>query len=105
MSRHPLAKESLDSLPIAGVDGTLVGRMRGAAVERNVRAKTGTIRYVNSLSGCVTTATGERLVFSLMLSNYTPLAGAPSARADLDTIAIMLAESGRAGKSATTSQK
>jgi serine-type D-Ala-D-Ala carboxypeptidase/endopeptidase (penicillin-binding protein 4) len=92
MSRHRHAQEFLDSLPIAGVDGTLASRMKGTAAGRNVRAKTGTIRYVNSLSGYVTTAAGRQLAFSLMLNNYTPPDGAPSARADLDTIAVMLAE-------------
>jgi D-alanyl-D-alanine carboxypeptidase/D-alanyl-D-alanine-endopeptidase (penicillin-binding protein 4) len=54
----------------------------------NVRAKTGTLRYVNTLSGYVTTKAGENLVFSLMLNNYD----GESARAALDTIAVMLAE-------------
>jgi D-alanyl-D-alanine carboxypeptidase/D-alanyl-D-alanine-endopeptidase (penicillin-binding protein 4) len=92
MSRHRHAREFLASLPVAGVDGTLAARMKGTAAERNVRAKTGTIRYVNSLSGHVTTAAGERLVFSLMLNNYAPPENAPTARADLDAVAVMLAE-------------
>ena len=54
---------------------------------KNVRAKTGSLRYVNTLSGYVTTAAGERLAFSLMLNNY----GGTTARADLDAIAVQLA--------------
>src|SRR2546422_7378445 len=37
----------------------------GTAGEKNVRAKTGTIGHVHSLSGYVTTAAGEHLAFSL----------------------------------------
>ena len=94
MDRHPAAQEFKDALPIAGVDGTLAGRMKGTAAAGNVRAKTGTIRYVNSLSGYVTAAGGECLAFSILLNNYSPPDGAPSARSDLDHIAVMLAELG-----------
>jgi D-alanyl-D-alanine carboxypeptidase/D-alanyl-D-alanine-endopeptidase (penicillin-binding protein 4) len=96
MSRHKCADVYSNSLPIAGVDGTLRGRMKGTAAAGNVRAKTGTLRWANSLSGYVTTAAGERLLFSIML-NRDP---EPSrvARADVDTIAVMLAEfNGRVG--------
>lgn len=41
------------SLPIAGVDGTLKNRMKGTAAENALRAKTGTLRGVYNLSGFV----------------------------------------------------
>lgn len=59
------------SLPIAGIDGTLRNRMRGTRAEMNVHAKTGTIGYVSSLSGYVTSADGEMFVFSLMANHFT----------------------------------
>lgn len=92
MHRHPQAEAFLAALPVAGVDGTLADRMKGTAAAQNVRAKTGTIRYVNALSGYVTTAAGERLAFALTLNNYLPPDDAPSARADLDAIAVLVAE-------------
>ncbi|HEV2691699.1 MAG TPA: D-alanyl-D-alanine carboxypeptidase/D-alanyl-D-alanine-endopeptidase [Verrucomicrobiae bacterium] len=87
-------KESEDyqaALPIAGVDGTLRRRMKNTAAYENVHAKTGTLHWVNSLSGFVTTAAGEKLVFSLMLNRYD----APENRKrtdELDDIAVMLAQ-------------
>ena len=43
MDRHPHAAAFRDSLPIAGVDGTLDKRMRGTPAEKRVLAKTGTL--------------------------------------------------------------
>jgi D-alanyl-D-alanine carboxypeptidase/D-alanyl-D-alanine-endopeptidase (penicillin-binding protein 4) len=57
-------------LPIAGVDGTLKYRMRGTKAEGNVRAKTGTISNVRGLSGYVTTAAGEEIVFSFLINGH-----------------------------------
>ncbi len=56
----------LPSLPVAGEDGTLRKRMRGSAAQGNVRAKTGTVEGVSTLSGYLTTATGNLLCFSIM---------------------------------------
>jgi D-alanyl-D-alanine carboxypeptidase/D-alanyl-D-alanine-endopeptidase (penicillin-binding protein 4) len=92
MRHHKRAEVYLNALPIAGVDGTLRNRMRGTAAANNVRAKTGTLRWANSLSGHVTTAAGERLLFSIMLNRYQNSEPNRSARADVDAIAIMLAE-------------
>ncbi len=60
-----------EALPVAGVDGTLEARLRGTAAERNVRAKTGSIANVRTLSGYVTTVDGERLLFVLMANHFT----------------------------------
>ena len=89
MSKHKYFAQFRDALPIAGVDGTLSSRMRGTPAEKNVRAKTGSLSSVASLSGYVTTAAGERLVFSMMLNNY-PDAGLVR-RDSIDAIAILLA--------------
>lgn len=96
MATHRETEAFLASLPVAGVDGTLAKRMKGTAAEKNVRAKTGGLRWAATLSGHVTTAAGERLVFSLMLNRHRGTTERP-ARAEIDEIAVMLAEF--AGKS------
>jgi len=71
MRRHPSGPYFYDSLPIAGVDGTIKKRMKGTAAEGNVRAKTGYIGRVRALSGYVTTQDGEELAFAMIANNYT----------------------------------
>jgi D-alanyl-D-alanine carboxypeptidase/D-alanyl-D-alanine-endopeptidase (penicillin-binding protein 4) len=58
------------SLPIAGRDGTLSNRMKGTPAEGNARAKTGSMTNVRALSGYVTAADGEPLVFSILANNF-----------------------------------
>lgn len=58
-----------NALPIAGVDGTLSRRMRGTAAENNIRAKTGSVTGISSLSGYVTARNGHQLIFSIMNQN------------------------------------
>jgi len=79
-----------ESLPIAGVDGTIRTRMRGTPAESNVHAKTGTLSMVRSLSGYVRTADGRLLEFSMLCNNWT----VPQASVDTvaDAIAVSLAQ-------------
>jgi serine-type D-Ala-D-Ala carboxypeptidase/endopeptidase (penicillin-binding protein 4) len=104
MNKHKWADVYRNALPIAGVDGTLERRMKGSSAAGNVRAKTGSLRYVFTLSGYVTSAAGERLGFSIMLNNYynaersaalkEPSQASrpvPTPREDIDAIAVMLA--------------
>ncbi len=58
------------SLPVAGLDGTLSGRMRKTPAQGNVRGKTGFIGSVRSLSGYLKTADKEPLAFVFILNNY-----------------------------------
>jgi D-alanyl-D-alanine carboxypeptidase/D-alanyl-D-alanine-endopeptidase (penicillin-binding protein 4) len=70
MTHHTHAKVFRESLAIAGVDGTLRNRFKGTPAENNVRAKTGSLNSAASLSGYLTTAAGENLVFSIIVNNY-----------------------------------
>ncbi|MBP3567194.1 MAG: D-alanyl-D-alanine carboxypeptidase/D-alanyl-D-alanine-endopeptidase [Paraprevotella sp.] len=55
-----------ESLPIAGVDGTLKKRMKDTPAHYNVRAKTGTLTGVYSLAGYATAANGHHLAFCII---------------------------------------
>lgn len=88
MDRHRHAAAFRDSLPVAGVDGTLEHRMRGTPAQGRVAAKTGTIRHVNALDGYVTTRSGERLAFAIVVNHHT---GEPrDATAAIDQIVNVL---------------
>lgn len=82
----------LNSLPIAGLEerfvgGTLRGRMTGTAAEGNVKAKTGTLNGVTSLSGYVETKDDETLIFSVIINNHLD----ETTYEVLDQIAVILA--------------
>ena len=89
MHGHKDSQVFIDSLPVAGVDGTLKKRMKGTAAEGNVRAKTGYIGAVRALSGYVTTKSGEPLVFSILMNNH--LCRSSEADTAIDTIIVFLA--------------
>lgn len=60
----------LRSLPVAGLDGTLNDRLRDPPYRGAVRAKTGYIRGVSSLSGLAWTRSGRVLAFSILISDF-----------------------------------
>lgn len=80
------------SLPAAGVDGTLSARFRGLGDASAIRAKTGSVRHVAALSGYATQKTG-RLAFSIVANHAT--APAQEIRAAIDRIGMAILESSR----------
>ena len=89
-ARQPWGKDFLSTLPVAGVDGTLEGRMTGTAASGMIEAKTGEIEHVRALSGYATTLRGESLVFAIFYNN-NPQHG-PGTTAPVDAIATALVE-------------
>ncbi|MDQ2890828.1 MAG: D-alanyl-D-alanine carboxypeptidase/D-alanyl-D-alanine-endopeptidase [Gemmatimonadota bacterium] len=71
MSESPTFAIFYDALPIAAVDGTIAHRMAGTPAANNVHAKTGSLHWVRSLSGYVTDADGQRLIFSVLANKWT----------------------------------
>lgn len=71
MDRHALSTAFRDSLPVAGVDGTLERRLKGTAAEGRAFAKTGTLRQSNALAGYVHAKSGARFVFSIVVNHHT----------------------------------
>ncbi len=66
--KFSFAPEFLTSMPIGGRDGTLRKRFKGENVF--VRAKTGTMTSVSSLSGYLETESGRKLAFSIIINNF-----------------------------------
>ena len=90
--RFPLMVEFVGALPVAGRDGTIRWRMEGTAAEGHLRAKTGTLEGVTSLSGYVETRSGEHLAFAVLVNDGGGL-GAAAVRA-VDDLGSALASAG-----------
>jgi serine-type D-Ala-D-Ala carboxypeptidase/endopeptidase (penicillin-binding protein 4) len=58
-----------NSLPVAGVDGTLEDRMRTTIAAGRIHAKTGSVEHVRTRSGYAETPGGRRLIFSFLSNN------------------------------------
>ncbi|MDX6497790.1 MAG: hypothetical protein QOG23_1050 [Blastocatellia bacterium] len=89
ISRTNSATAFRDSLPIAGRDGTLRGRLPRAA--GRVFAKTGTLTYDHSLSGYAVRPDGEVLAFSIFCNDASEKANPVRI---IDQIATLIAEPG-----------
>ncbi len=74
----------LAALPTSAYDGTLRTRMRETPLAGRVQAKTGTISNMRALSGFLTTDSGERIVFSIIVNHFT------AANAQIDAVAERL---------------
>jgi serine-type D-Ala-D-Ala carboxypeptidase/endopeptidase (penicillin-binding protein 4) len=90
MARHEHGRVFEDSLGIAGIDGTLERRMKETRVAGNLRAKTGTLSYVNALSGYMKTRGGVSLVVSFMGNNH--VGPGREVTSVMDRICVLLAD-------------
>jgi serine-type D-Ala-D-Ala carboxypeptidase/endopeptidase (penicillin-binding protein 4) len=75
MDRHPHAAVFRDSLPVAGVDGTLKRRLSAPRTRAHIQAKTGTLRHTSALAGYAAPPRGERLAFAILVNNATATGG------------------------------
>jgi D-alanyl-D-alanine carboxypeptidase/D-alanyl-D-alanine-endopeptidase (penicillin-binding protein 4) len=57
------------SLPVAGIDGSLQDRMKATVAAGRIHAKTGSVEHVRTLSGFAETPSGRRLIFSFLSNN------------------------------------
>lgn len=60
------------SLPIGGEDGSLRARFPEAPLKDHVFAKTGTLGEARALSGYIDCASGQTLIFSVIVNAHTP---------------------------------
>jgi D-alanyl-D-alanine carboxypeptidase/D-alanyl-D-alanine-endopeptidase (penicillin-binding protein 4) len=81
-----------DTLPVAGVDGTLASHFRNSPLKGKLWAKTGTLNEVNALSGYLTAASGKTLAFSILVNGRRPGSDAEGQAVERIAEAIAAAE-------------
>jgi len=67
---QPWGDSFRDTLPVAGVDGSLADRFKNGNLQGRVRGKTGSLGGVKTLSGYATTDRGEPVAFAIMSNNF-----------------------------------
>ena len=103
MTTTPSFDVFLDSLPVAGVDGTLADRFKAKRLKGRIHAKTGTLEGVNALSGYMDLPSGKRLAFCIIGDSH-PLEETP-AEATLDQIATTVYDWFSRGKTAAPNSR
>ena len=80
----------MSMLPIAGVDGTLASRFQDHAEAQTIRAKTGSLSHIRSMSGYAKTSRYGPVAFSFLVNNFA----APTVEVSrfLDRIGLVLLE-------------
>ncbi|HEY3628677.1 MAG TPA: D-alanyl-D-alanine carboxypeptidase/D-alanyl-D-alanine-endopeptidase [Terracidiphilus sp.] len=81
-----------DTLPVAGVDGTLNGRFKNSPLKGKLWGKTGTHNENDALSGYLTGASGRTVAFSIMVNGHRPGSHAEAQAIDRICEAIAAAE-------------
>lgn len=80
-----------NQLPIAGQTGTMKTMCRNSSAENNVRAKSGSMNRIRSFTGYVTTKSGAKLAFSMIVNNYS--CSGYAMKKKLENLMIAMAES------------
>jgi D-alanyl-D-alanine carboxypeptidase/D-alanyl-D-alanine-endopeptidase (penicillin-binding protein 4) len=88
-SHQPWGAAWRETLPIAGVDGTLDHRFVNTPLKGRMWAKTGTLNEVNALSGYVSTVSGRMVAFSILVNGRYP--GSDDEQQAIDRIAESIA--------------
>jgi serine-type D-Ala-D-Ala carboxypeptidase/endopeptidase (penicillin-binding protein 4) len=91
-ARQPWGEAFRQTLPIAGVDGSLSGRFTQSLVKARFFAKTGTLSEVNALSGYLTARSGKTVILSILCNDHDPSSEATHRAADKIVEAIYSAE-------------
>ncbi len=76
MRRMAAGDDFVNSLPVAGREGTVADRMRGTAAAGRCHTKTGTLTGVSALSGYCFNRDGKVMVFSILMNRVGDLSRA-----------------------------
>jgi D-alanyl-D-alanine carboxypeptidase/D-alanyl-D-alanine-endopeptidase (penicillin-binding protein 4) len=88
-SRQPWGVAWRETLPVAGVNGTLDNRFKNSPLKARIWAKTGTSSEVNTLSGYISADSGRMLAFSILVNGRYP--GSDNEELAIDHIAEAIA--------------
>jgi D-alanyl-D-alanine carboxypeptidase/D-alanyl-D-alanine-endopeptidase (penicillin-binding protein 4) len=91
-ARQPWGPALRNTLPIAGVDGTLSDRFNNSPLKCRLWAKTGTHNEANALSGYLTASSGNTIIFSILVNGHRPGSNAELQAIDRIAEAIAAAE-------------
>jgi len=91
-ARQPWGAAYEQTLPVAGVDGSLSERFVNTPAGGLVHAKTGTLSHTNALSGYGETRSGRRFVFSIFCNNHNLPSG--KVISAIDSIVVLLVNEG-----------
>jgi D-alanyl-D-alanine carboxypeptidase/D-alanyl-D-alanine-endopeptidase (penicillin-binding protein 4) len=94
---QPWAQMFQETMPLAGVDGTLWQRFKNTSAAGRIIGKTGSLGHVTALSGYATTVRGEKLAFAILVNNHK-LRG-QRVRETIDQILLTLVENNPKKKS------
>lgn len=81
-ARQPWGEAFRQTLPIAGVDGSLSGRFTQSPLKGKFFAKTGTLSEVNALSGYLIARSGKTVILSILCNDHDPSSEAARKAAD-----------------------
>jgi D-alanyl-D-alanine carboxypeptidase len=70
MTFSPVFPIFYNSLPLAGISGTMHKWLLGSCGVGRIRAKTGSLGGVRSYAGYVKSLSGKKLIFTLIINNY-----------------------------------
>ena len=90
MARHPRFQTFNAGLPKAQQVGSLRNRFRGTPLEGRVRAKTGSIARVNTLSGYIDRPDGKTWTFSIQANHHAQRGRDMLAR--IDSVVVEMAK-------------
>ena len=89
-ARQPWFTTFYDSLPVAGIDGTLEDRLKNTLATGHVHAKTGSVEHVRTRSGYAETPAGRKLIFSVLANNQGAKNHDTTEALDALTLAMLL---------------
>jgi D-alanyl-D-alanine carboxypeptidase/D-alanyl-D-alanine-endopeptidase (penicillin-binding protein 4) len=88
--RQPWFEVFYLSLPLSAMDGTLTDRMKDTPAGSRIRAKSGSVEHVRTLSGYAELPGGKRLIFSFLSNNQG--AKGQEATAAMDALCLAMVE-------------